>query len=234
MTNDTMTERVRKLFAKAESTNSPHEAEALLAKAYALLAKHGIDEAIARAGAGTDSSEIGTWEFTATGSYKYDQVVLVGQVADALHCTAVRMSDRNTVRVFGARRHLDRVEMLAGMLVAYMLTTAGTATNPHPWAESTVTYRKSVMVGFAIEVARRLKEAERTAAAESSDETGAGIVLASDARRAERAMREALGPIQTATAVRRSRHGMEEGRAAAASVDLGGERRVGGRAAISG
>lgn len=234
MTNDTMTERVRKLFAKAESTTSEHEAEALLAKAYALLAKHGIDEAIARAGAGTDSSEIGTWEFTATGSYKYDQVVLVGQVADALHCTAVRLGDRSTVRVFGARRHLDRVEMLAGMLVGYMLATAGKATNPHPWAESTVTYRKSVMLGFIVEVARRLKEAERTAAAESSDEAGAGIVLASDARRAEQAMREALGPVQTASAVRRSRRGVEAGRAAAASVDLGGERRVGGRAAIAG
>ena len=234
MTNDTMTDRVRKLFAKAESTSSTHEAEALLAKAYALLAKHGIDEAIARAGAGTDSSEIGTWEFTATGPYKYDQIVLVGQVADALHCMAVRMGDRNRVRVFGARRHLDRVEMLAGMLVAYMLTTAGKATNPHPWAESTVTYRKSVMLGFAVEVARRLKEAERTAAAESSDEAGAGIVLASDARRAERAMREALGPVQNGSAARRSQHGVEAGRAAAASVDLGGGSRLSGRAAIAG
>lgn len=234
MSDEKMTDRIRKLFAKAESTTSPHEAEALMARAYELLAKYGIEETIARSGAGTNSSEIGTWEYRATGSYKYDQVLLVGAVSDALHCTAVRLGDRDLIRVFGARRHLDRVEMLAGMLVGYMLATAGRAKNPHPHRESTVTYRKSVMIGFTLEVARRLKAAERSAAAESGDEPGVGVVLLSDARRAERAMQDALGEVTTDSGPRRSSAGVDAGRSAAASVDLGGGSRLSGRRAISG
>ncbi|MBB1017047.1 DUF2786 domain-containing protein, partial [Dietzia sp. DQ11-71] len=39
-------DRVRKLFAKAESVAGTPEAEVLLERAYALLAKYGVDEAL--------------------------------------------------------------------------------------------------------------------------------------------------------------------------------------------
>lgn len=231
MTTEKMTDRVRKLFAKAESTTSPHEAEALLARAYDLLAKYGIEEAVARAGAGTDASAIDTWDFTATGSYRYDQVILVNEVSAALHCSAIRVS-KETLRVYGARRHLDRVQMLAGLLVTYMLATAGKATSPDPWV-ATVTYRKSVMLGFIATVAQRLREAEETAQEESSDSAGAEVVLASDARRAEQAMRDAHRRARNGSGPRRSAAGYDQGAAAAAGLDLGGDRRVTGTRALT-
>lgn len=230
MTTEKMTDRVRKLFAKAESTSSPHEAEALLSRAYALLAKYGIDEAVAKAGAGTDSSEIGTWTFEATGKYVTDQILLVNQVAQVLHCSPIKMG-RTTLIVYGARRHLDRVEMLAGMLVAYMLGTAGAAVNPHPRAVSTVTYRKSVMLGFMVTVGERLAAAEKSAVDETGDTTGTEVVLASDARRAAEEMARQHPYATNAGSTRRSAAGFDAGVEAGSRVDLGGAR-VGGRAAI--
>ena len=226
------TDRVRKLFAKAESTTSEHEAEALLSRAYALLAKYGIEEAAAKAGADTDPSEITTWTYKATGSYRLDQILLVNQVAAALHCSAIRI-DRNTLQVFGARRHLDRVEMLGGLLVAHMLATAGRARSFDPRV-STVTYRKSVMLGFIAEVDRRLKAAEETARRETADSTGVAVVLRSDAQAARRAMARAFPQAASSGPVRRSEAGMEAGRRAAADIDLGGSRRVAGQRAIAG
>ena len=231
MSTDKYTDRVRKLFAKAQSTTSPHEAEALLARAYALLAKYGIDEAVAKSGAGTNSSEIGTWTFEATGKYITDQILLVNQVAQVLHCSPIKMG-RTTLIVYGARRHLDRVEMLAGMLVGYMLGTAGVAVNPNPRAVSTITYRKSVMHGFIVTVSERLAAAEKSAVDDTGDTTGTEVVLASDARRAAQARASAHPFATSGGETRRSSAGYEAGVEAGSRVDLGGKR-VGGRAAIS-
>ena len=227
---DTMTDRVRKLFAKAESTTSEHEAQALLSKAYDLLAKYGIDEAVAKAGAGTDSSEIGQWTFEPRGAYKYDQIILVNQIASALHCSAIRLN-KSVLRVYGAKRHLDRVELLAGMLVAYMLATAGKSYPPHSRI-STVTYRKSVMMGFIATVSERLDSSEASATQASSDTSGAEVVLASDARRAAAALAAEFPSVRSGSAARRSAAGFDAGAAAASNIDLGGKR-VGGRHAIS-
>ena len=43
---DKALDRIRKLFAKAESVAGTPEAEVLLERAYALLAKYGVDEAL--------------------------------------------------------------------------------------------------------------------------------------------------------------------------------------------
>ena len=231
-TTEKMTQRVRGLFAKAESVAGTPEADVFLAKAMELLAKYGIDESVARAGAGDDSSEIGTWEFIARGKYPLDQLLLVNSVSKALHCSAIRLDGGRTLRVYGAKRHLDRVEMLAGMLVAHMLATAGRAKSPNTARISTVTYRKSVMRGFTSTVVARLREAEESATAETSDATGTGVVLLSDARRANAAMRKDFSRV-THSGVRRSSAGYDAGAAAASGVDLGGRNRVGGRAAIS-
>lgn len=231
MSETPMIERVRKLFAKAESTTSKPEADALLAKAYDLLAKYGISEAAARAGNDTDSSEIVEWKFEPKGKYQYDQGLLVGQVAEALHCTAVKNFD-GRIFVYGARRHLDRVEMLTGMLIAYMVATAGKVKAPHAGI-STVTYRKSVMLGFIVEVRDRLRAAEASAVKESGDEPGVGLVLLSDAKRAKEFLEKKYGRLREASSARRSSAGVQAGRAAASSVDLGGGNRVSGRRAIS-
>lgn len=233
MSTEKMTDRVRKLFAKAESTTSEHEAEALLARAYDLLAKYGIEEAVARSGNDTDSSAIGSWTFTPTGRYQYDQIILVNQAANALHCSAIRLG-KDSLRIYGAKRHLDRVEMLAGLLVTYMLAAAARV---HPSRTDTgglgvVAYRKSVMIGFAVGVGERLAESEKSATEETADTKGTEVVLASDQRRAAQALAEAFPAARSGRGPRRSAAGYEAGRSAASNIDLGGGNRVSGRRAI--
>lgn len=227
--SEKMTQRVRGLFSKAESVAGTPEADVFLAKAMELLAKYGIDEAVAKAGAGTDSSEIVEYQFRAKGAYKFDQVMLVGAVAQALHCMAVRSgADKSLVTVYGAKRHVERLEMLVGFLAGHMLATVSKAKSEDPRV-STVTMRKSVAAGYTNRIAARLREAERDAAEESSDSSGAEIVLASDAKRAEQYMNNKHRRLRSAGNARRSSVGYGAGSSAANSVDLGGGGRVGGR-----
>lgn len=226
-------DRVRKLFAKAESVAGTPEAEVLLERAYALLAKYGVDEALARTGPDTAAAEVAVTDHVISGSYQPDQVGLVAALAAAMHCRAVtsaRGDGTRVVHIVGVRRHVERVGMLAGALTGVMLAAAARQ-RPSPGI-SAVTHRKSFMTGFAFEVGRRLEAAERGAVAESRDAAGAGLVLRSDSQRAETELRRRFP-----TAVRGARRrvgtsGIEEGRRVGGSVDLGQRRFAGGRRQI--
>lgn len=220
MDNEGMVSRVRKLFAKADSTTSEHERDALLTKAYDLLAKHGIEEALAR-GEDHDADTVTVWEFKPKGSYKLDQIMLIGVIAKALHCTAVRRGQEAAL-VYGVRRHLDRVEMLGGFLVAYMIGNLATLKAPH--GIHATTYRKSAMAAFINTVGKRLRESEDRAKEESSDSAGAGIVLLSDARKAAQAMNQANPRLAPSTRRRVSTAGFSEGTKHGDRVDLGGSK----------
>ena len=117
---DKALERVRKLFAKAESVAGTPEAEILLERAYVLLAKYGVDEALARGSSpGERAGEVTVLEYAVTGRYQPDQVGLVAAMAAAMHCrsvTTVRADGARIVYVVGVRRHVERIGMLAGAL----------------------------------------------------------------------------------------------------------------------
>lgn len=226
-------DRVRKLFAKAESVAGTPEAEALLERAYALLAKYGVDEALARSGPDARPTEVTVLDHVVSGKYQPDQVGLVAALAAAMHCRAVtstRGDGTKIIHIVGVRRHVERVGMLAGALTGVMLAAAARQ-QPAPGVSS-VTHRKSFMTGFAFEVGRRLAAAELGAVAESADATGAGLVLRSDAQRADSELR-----LRFPSAVRGARRrvgtsGIEEGRRVGGTVDLGQRRFHGGRRQI--
>lgn len=226
-------ERVRKLFAKAESVAGTPEAEVLLERAYALLAKYGVDEALARTGPDVTAAEVSVLDHVISGRYQPDQVGLVAALSSAMHCRAVtsaRGDGTRVVHIVGVRRHVERVGMLAGALTGVMLAAAARQ-QPAPGV-SAVTHRKSFMTGFAFEVGRRLEAAERGAVAESRDAAGAGLVLRSDSQRADAELQRRFP-----TAVRGARRrvgtsGIEEGRRVGGSVDLGQRRFTGGRRQI--
>ncbi len=222
-------DRVRKLFAKAQSVAGTPEGEVLLERAYALLAKYGVDETLARSGADGQSSEVMVLDHVVSGTYQPDQIGLVASLAAAMHCRAVtstRGDGARLVHIVGVRRHVERVGMLAGALTGIMLVAAARQ-RPGPGI-STVTHRKSFMTGFAYEVGRRLEAAESGAVAESGDAAGAEVVLRSDAQRAETELRRRFP-----TAVRGARRrvgtsGLEAGRKVGGTVDLGQQRFRGG------
>ena len=226
-------ERARKLFAKAESVAGTPEAEVLLERAYALLAKYGVDEALARSGPEAQPAEVAVLDHVVSGKYQPDQVGLVASLAAAMHCRAVtsaRGDGTKIVHIVGIRRHVGRVGMLAGALTGVMLASAARQ-RPEPGV-SPVTHRKSFMTGFAFEVGRRLAAAERGAIQESADAVGAGIVLRSDAQRADTELRRRFPSAVRGARRRVGTSGIEEGRRVGGSVDLGQRRFGGGRRQI--
>lgn len=221
-------DRVRKLFAKAESVAGTPEAEVLLERAYALLAKYGVDEALARSGANPSSSEVMVLDHVVSGKYQPDQIGLIASLAAAMHCKAVtsgRGDGTRIIHIVGVRRHVERVGMLAGALTGIMLAAAARQ-RPGPGI-SAVTHRKSFMTGFAYEVGRRLAAAEAGAVSASGDATGAGVVLRSDSQRAEAELRRRFPAAVKGARRRVGTSGLEEGRRVGGSVDLG-QRRFGG------
>lgn len=226
---DKSLERIRKLFAKAESVAGTPEAEVLLERAYHLLAKYGVDEALARSAPDGGASEVTVLDHVVSGRYQPDQVALVAALAGALHCRAVvapAADGRRVVHVVGVRRHVERVAMLAGALSGVMLAAA--ARQRPASGVSAVSHRKSFMAGFAFEVGRRLEAAERSAVRESADAAGAGIVLRSDAQRAAAALRERFPRTAPGRRRRIAATGLAEGRRAGGAVDLGQRRFAGG------
>lgn len=233
ISSDKALERVRKLFAKAESVAGTPEAEALLERAYALLAKYGVDEALARTGPGDRSGEVMVLDHVVSGRYQPDQVGLVAAVATAMHCRSVvsmRGNGTRIVYIVGVRRHVERVGMLVGALTGVMLVSAAHQ-RPAP-GDSAVTYRKSFMTGFSFEVGRRISAAEQGAVADSSDAVGAGLVLRSDAERADDGLRQHFPGTVRGARRRVGTSGIEDGRKVGGSVDLGQQRFRGGRRQI--
>lgn len=225
---DKALDRVRKLFAKAESVAGTPEAEILLERAYALLAKYGVDEALARSGPEGDTSEVIVLDQVISGKYQPDQVGLVASLAAAMHCRAVTSSRGDGTRVVhlvGVRKHVERVSLLAGALTGIMLVAAARQ-RPAPGV-SAVSHRKSFMTGFAFEVGRRLEAAERGAVAESADATGAGLVLRSDSQRADAELGRRFPSAVRGARRRVGTSGIDEGRRVGSSVDIG-QRRFGG------
>lgn len=221
-------DRVRKLFAKAESVAGTPEAEVLLERAYALLAKYGVDETLARAGTDPSASEVMLLDHVVSGKYQPDQVGLVASLCAAMHCRAVtsrRGDGTRVVHIVGVRRHVERAGMLAGSLTGIMLAAAA-GQRPRPGI-SAVTHRKSFMTGFAFEVGRRLEAAEAGAVSASEDAAGAGLVLRSDAQRAEAEMRRRFPEAVKGARRHVGTSGLKEGRRVGGSVDLG-QRRFGG------
>lgn len=233
ISGDKALERVRKLFAKAESVAGTPEAEALLERAYALLAKYGVDEALARTGPGGLSGEVIVLDYVVTGRYQPDQIGLVAAMAAAMHCrsvTSTRADGTRVMYVVGVRRHVERIGMLAGALTGVMLAAAG---RQRPAAGvPAVSHRKSFMTGFSFEVGRRLTAAEQGAVAGSGDAIGAGLVLRSDAQRADEGLRERFPSAVRGVRRRVGTSGIEEGRRVGGSVDLGQQRFGGGRRQI--
>lgn len=230
---DKALDRVRKLFAKAESVAGTPEAEVLLERAYALLAKYGVDEALARSGPDSAASEVTVHEYVLRGKYQPDQIGLIASLASAMYCKAVssrRADGARIVYVVGVRRHVDRVVMLAGALIGIML--AGAARQRPGPGVSAVSHRKSFMTGFAFEVGRRLAAAEASAVTSSADAVGAGLVLCNDADRAESEMRRRFPHTVRGAKRRVGSSGLAAGRKMGGSVDLGQRRFDGARRQI--
>ena len=227
-------DRVRKLLAQAENTTYPGEAETFTAKAVALMAEHGIEQAHLAA-AGRAQDEIGSWRVDISAPYAIDKATLLTSIAQAFRCEVIGHWFGRTMEaatVFGFASDRERVELLYTSLLL-QATTQVVRQYPEDPGESVAAYRRSWLTGFAAAVGYRLQLAEQRAATESQAASG-GVSTALVLRDRRTAVREAFAElgVPDGPAIRRSGTGYTDGAVAGQRADLGNGRVGGGKAAI--
>lgn len=230
---------VRKLLAKADRAATPEEATAFTDKAVQLMARHGIDAALLAAAA-PGSDEIGALTVVMEDPYSAGKARLLTWTASALRCQSVMHKAWGgrveKVTVIGFASDRERVELL---FTSLLLQAGSQLLRQRPFdpGESVAAYRRSWLHGFAVEVHRRLSEAERRAAEESAGSDAAArapagpggrsvaLVLADRAALVQRAFAEAFPAVESARRSALSGSGYTSGAAAGRQADIG-QRRV--------
>ena len=167
-------DRVRKLLAKAEAEGvTPHEAEALTAKAAELMARYGIDRA--RLGAlHPETDRPADRVFDLDNPWAAVKAHLLSGLAGALRCQCVLLNRRtpgSRVHVFGYASDIERADILFTSLLVQM--ARGLAGHEVPVAVSSAkAWRRSWMLGYASAVVARVRAAEQEAADAADAERG--------------------------------------------------------------
>ena len=222
-------DRVRKLLAKAEDEGvTPHEAEALTAKAAELMARYGIDRArLAATQPNTDKPS--NRVIDVDNPWAAVKAHLLTGLVTALRCQCVLLPRRtpgSRVHVFGYASDIERADILYTSLLVQMargLAAAivpAAARNPRAW-------RRSWMLGYSAAVVARVKAAEEHAAAAADDQPSAGpstaLVLA-DRALTVRLQCEQAYPNTRRTRITYTGNGYHSGYTEGQKADIGGRR----------
>jgi hypothetical protein len=199
-------DRIGALLAKAESTDSLHEAEALVAKAQQLATQHAVDLATARQRTQRRNRREPLTQRKVTLGRRGERglrhrVLLFVAIAHVNDVQVDVARDSTYVIAFGFPSDLDVVEALHGSLATQM-TAAATAAirrgdhkEDRYWSDAAGTWRSDARVfrtsfndGFVAAIDQRLSEARAaalrdrpTAAGTSASATGAELVLVAKA-----------------------------------------------------
>ena len=220
--------KIKKMFALARKAGTEAEAEAFNEKAYVLLATYGIDEVHAQQLEDGGPAPIGKMIIPLHGVYIKQQAYLADQLAKTLHCAPVWMSQQSQTIVYGADAHTMRVRLLFAELQPQMLK--GSTSMRSYNAGQTRVSRRSWMEGFIFRLVQRLEELEGKAAAEVP---GTGLVLLTDADRAEAALKDSHGKTRKVRPrTQYDQYAAGRGAAAGDKVRLGGNAVGGGRLAL--
>lgn len=229
-------ERVRKLLAKAERSDHPHEAEVFAAKAAELIAAHRISPAALAAA--REAGALGCRDVPlGRGAYVRARLRLLTEIATVHDADVVFRSGPHgmTATVLGFHDDLDAVAVLFDSLHRQAASQMARGRGRTP--ASTQRWRRAFLFGFGERVGELLRVARRdaeTTAAPGYRGGAAGMAVALQARR-ERVATFTAQSFPRLTAASRpapaSARGWAHGRDAADRADLG-HRRVGARGAI--
>jgi hypothetical protein len=189
-----MLARVRALLAKAESTEFDEEAEALTAKAQELIARHSIAEALLQTP--DDVGEPSVRRILLDDPYVEAKATLLAKIADANRCRTVYDAFSGWTTVFGYDRDLDAVELLAASLLAQATSAmARHGSRQDSYGRSTTrSFRRSFLVGFAVRIGERLREATDSEVAASDSQHGRLLPVLSAREDRVRAAQETTFP----------------------------------------
>lgn len=180
MTDTKWLDKVNLLLAKAESTEFPEEAEALMAKAQSIMSLHAIDEAMLRA-AGKTRDAVVVDVIKIQNPYLNQKNALVYTIAKANSTQAVmtskpRGSNGASITLIGFAEDVEATKVLFATLSAYAVSDMLKQSVPS-W-ESARAFRISYILAFAARIGKRLEEATVAATAEYEETTGESVGLA--------------------------------------------------------
>jgi hypothetical protein len=233
---DTITQRIIKLLAKAERAGSPEEAEAFFAKAADLQAKHAIDEIMLNAAAGKNADDVEDKTYDLTGIYSKAHILMLNALARELNCRVIQYSSGGSknlrARVHGFHSDLERLDILftSVMVQASRSLKQWWGAQDSSWwtAAEKFQARKSYIIGYGEGAATKLRESMRTAVAEhKSGEPGVSLVLVDRKDKVDAAVAAAHGRLGTARSTKVNGAATRAGRSDGQRADVG-HRRVGG------
>lgn len=220
---DTWLTRIQALLTKAESTEFPDEAEALVAKAQELMARHSIDESmLAAAGTGPAPTATST-RIIVPGPYASAKASLLTVVGRANGCMVIHLGSGAEVpcEVFGFPVDVEMVESLYASLL--IQGASALTSTPVPEYDSPRRFRHAFMLSYAARLGQRLADATAKAQADYETETGqsTALVLVDRSRAVEQALRAEHPNIRMKRTTSSSGAGRRAGTAAADRANLG-------------
>ncbi|MFN8017408.1 MAG: DUF2786 domain-containing protein [Acidimicrobiales bacterium] len=238
---DTHVARIQALLAKAESTSFPEEAEACMAKAQELMARHSIDQALV-VGTGP-APAVGDAMVTIPAPYASAKASLLGAVARANRCRAVVANGPSGTKyctLVGFPADLEATQTLFSSLsiqaVRFMLR------EPVPPFDGVRRFRHAFLLAYAHRIGQRLRMAERAAlleaeraayaAGDMSGTSSVGVVLADRSKQVDAELERRFPNLRARSTSISSGAGYASGRNAADRASLGGRSVSGGNRAL--
>ena len=151
---------IRALLAKAESTQFAAEAEALTAKAQAMMTRHAIDEALLHATT-DDTVEVASRRVLIDNPYLVEKVHLLSAVGAANRTKVVWMEDLAMATIVGTPVDADQVEMLfVSLLIQATRAMAEAGAARAGTFDRSPRFRRSFLTAYAVRIGERLSEAD--------------------------------------------------------------------------
>lgn len=162
---------IRALLAKAESTQFAAEAEALTAKAQAMMTRHAIDEALLHADA-EESVEVVSRRILIDNPYLVEKAHLLSEVGHANRSKVVWMGDDYAMAtVVGTPVDVDQVELLfVSLLIQATRAMAEAGAARSGSFDRSPRFRRSFLTSYAVRIGERLTEADAEATASYGSE----------------------------------------------------------------
>lgn len=240
-----MRERIAALLRKAESTNSPEEAEALTAKAEELMIKYSIEQADLEQKGQQVAADVAAFSFKLSMTEAFAKVMityLANGVVNALKTSRlfIHRGESKAYTLVGAERDVEAAKQLIDSLMAQALSqmkawwnTEGAALGLKTMErKDQVVAKRQFLVSFSLAATERLVELH-TKVMEST--TGSELVLVGQLNRVDSYVAETMrvSKANRATTLKGSVYGREAGHAAGMRADLGNTINNNNRASVT-
>ena len=233
MTSETeaRAEKIRKLIAKAESTNSEHEAQALFAKAEELMTQWAISDAMLQSVGKQAKEEVTTERVHFTSTYWTADMLLAARIGTPNNVKLLQNKQAKYIVLIGFPSDIANVVNLWQLLRIQSTRFAQqelTKDEAYPYMSKMdkFVWRRSFREGFADRVGTRLREQRERTETDEAKKHGSGmeLVLVDRKTQVDQFFNNLSKSPARATRQRHDWNGSAAGRRAGDRADLGNRR----------